>query len=238
MNITNIINLSRAYFIENKKTLLIQCLCVFGIGVIGFSISGMPEITPFIGHFVLLIVASRFFQSYLKKNNTTHFFTIPATSFEKFIHAIIMLIIVGIIFQILMFAGACIGHYSILPLFRTEINTHGFSFLGIIIMDCKGYLYLVVALSVFLFGSIYFKNKTLIKTFCVGFGLFFGTAMLFLILLRIIFFDLRNIDTELFNSININLAPIFEANHYYIIPIVLIVFFLSLTYLRLKETEV
>jgi hypothetical protein len=238
MNITNIINLIRAYFIENKRKLLIQCFCVFGIAIFGFSITD-PQLIPVIIFFIFLGIAGSFFQSSLKKNNSTHFFTLPANYTEKFIYAVITLIIVAIVFQMLAIAGAYIGFRCFRPLFWTNIYTlDDFGFWSIIVARPKAYLYLAVTVLAFLFGSIYFKRKAFLKTLSIGLGFLSVMAILFLILLRIVFFDLRNNDIELYNSLNINLEPLFSSNYYYILPIALIVFFLSLTYLRLKETEV
>jgi hypothetical protein len=239
MNLAHIINLFRAYLIESKKRILICCLVTFGIVTFGFTISAMPEASPAIPYIVLFFLVG-LGNSNLVKVNSTHFNNLPATTCEKFTHAVISIIVLGIVLQICALAGACTGHYIFLPLHRGEINTHGFSFLGLVFSDSiKWYLVYAAFLSVFLFGSIYFKKNAFIKTLGIGTGLLFGYGLYFLVLLYITFGKMLNSDYPYRNSININLTdhPFFH-NHWYIFPIAIMVFFLSLTYLRLRETEV
>jgi hypothetical protein len=169
-----------------------------------------------------------------------HTFTLPASAIEKFIHAIVIILVLGIVFQAIALAGASIGRYLILPLLRSEIHTFGYSFLSLNILTCDGYLMYSAFLSVFLFGSIYFNRNALLKTFGIGLGFFFGFALYSLGLLYIAFGTIENapenFSFELASSSPLHTS--FWDTHYYLIPIAIIVFFLSLTYLRLRETEV
>jgi len=237
MNIIRILNLNRAFFIESKKRLLICSLTTFGVVTMGFSISAMPEILPFFSYFVLFFLVA-LGNSNLIKNYSTHFNTLPASTSEKFTHAIFSIIIVGIMLQVFSLLGAWVGHYLILPLLRSEINTHGYSFWDLNFMFSKAYFVYFSFLSVFLFGTIYFKKNVFLKTLGTGIGFLFGISVYFLTLAYFTFKSIRNVNFE-GDLININLTDhSFFQNYWYIFPVFLILFFLSLTYLRLRETEV
>jgi len=240
MNITHIINLFRAYFIENKKRLLICCLATFAALAFGFSFSAMPEVTPFFPYFVLFFLVA-FGNSSLIKNSSHHFNTLPASTLEKFVHAIFSIICLGVLLELFALAGACTGRFLIMPFLRSEINTHGYSFLSLFLMDLKGYLIFAMILALFLFTSIYFKKNAFLKTIGVSIGFNFAISLYFLALIYISFRDkmYKNIDIQIDNSLNINLLENqFFQTYWYLFPIAIIIFFLSLTYLRLRETEV
>jgi len=239
MNIINITNLFRAYFIENKKMLLTCSLIVFGVMAYGFTVSRMPEISPIIPFVILLWIAGTFFQSSLKRNNSTHFFNLSASSCEKLVNAIIVLLLLIIIFQILCIAGAYTGHYLLRPIITVHNEETRWIVNGTpevwdqIIFFKEAYLAFLIALSASLFGSIYFKKSAFIKTIGAGIGSMFVIAFYYLLLILITFGEKTN------QSINMNIgSSTFLQNYGYIISIAITLFFLSLTYLRLKETEV
>ena len=238
MNIIHITNLFRAYFIENKKTLLILCIITFGIAAFAFTLSPYPEVIPELPALLLFWVAGTFFQFALKKSNSAHFFNLPATTAEKFIHSIVTIAFVGITLHILMLAGAYTGHYLIRPLIYSGESTHianGLSILKMSMWSLDDYLTNITVISAFLFGSIYFRKNAFIKSLAIGTGVLFGVALYFVGLLLAIFGkgSLSN------GSVNIDITDfVFIQDYYYFIPIVAVLFFLSLTYLRLKETEV
>ena len=214
------------------------CGCAYA-----FSITALPEIMPFFSIVIVIVFAGRFFQPALKRNNSTHFFNLPVTAAEKFVSAIIYLLICGIILHLVGLAGASIGHYLLLPLIRGEVNMHGFTFLDTIFLTCDGYLSAAATISVFLFASIYFKSKAFVKTLVSGAVFLFGFSIYFFVLFCIAFGGLNKFQNLYLanydNSTNINIVDsAFLQNNYYILPIIIILFFLSLTYLRLKETEV
>jgi hypothetical protein len=245
MNITRLTHLFRAYFIENKKTLLICCLISFGLLAFAFTVNAMPEIEPFTPYLITLWFAGSFFQSSLKKNNSTHFFNLPVSTTEKFIHSVVVLIIIGAAVHLLAFAGAYTGHYLIHPLLNNNINEYrwiGNGKMAVwdqLILYKEAYWVYGIGMVSLLFGSIYFKTKAIIKSVGSGLGILLGISFYYLGLIAITFRALFNGDPLYRSSLNINLtnSP-FWQEHYYLIPIVLIVFFLSLTYLRLRETEV
>ena len=247
MNITHISYLLRAYFIENKRMLLICCLATFAVLAWVYSTTTYPELSVALPYIFMLIIAGRFFQSSLKKNNTIHFFNLPVTSGEKLTSAIIVLIISSIILYLLAVGGAYTGHYFIRPILFPEAsmsfyNGNVISVWETIRMNFEFYLYLVALIAAFLFGSIYFKKKAILKTICLGGGFLFAISLYNLLLIFIAFGS-----TEMFISSEYSFEITSKSsmlhvsfyNHFiYILPCFLILFFLSLTYLRLKETEV
>ena len=244
MNITHIKHLFRAYFIENKKRVLIGSIICFAALAWGFSTYSGPEISPVVPFGFLIVIAAASFQSSLKKNNTTHFFNLPVTAAEKLVNAIAVIIVFCIIIYITSLAGSYTGYYIFNPLFHPNGAHPRFmqilgnrSILEWSLGDIRLYLYFAAALSAFLFGSIYFKKNALWITAASGLGFLMGIAIYQLVLLYIAFGNFRDFfvenPSEKFINLNFNFL-----GEYYFIPIILILFFISLTYLRLRETEV
>jgi len=240
MNITHIINLLKAFFIEQKKMLLIAGLVTFGVAAFVFTLDPSSRmILPYSAIF-LVVFASKTFQSSLKRNNSVHFFNLPVTAGEKLIQAIFVIIIMGIGVQILSFAGAYIGAYLIHPHINIYSSSLAFNIWANNIFSCEKFLALCVGISVYLFGSIYFTKNSFWKTLGSGIGMLLGFVFyalgLIFIASKVIFgSNWKNFD----NATNINIADYaFFQDYYYIFPIAIIVLFLSVTYLRLKETEV
>ncbi|MCL2041589.1 MAG: hypothetical protein FWG84_06090 [Bacteroidales bacterium] len=244
MNITHIINLLRASFIERRKMLLILTIIAFAAAILE-SINGLAEISPALPFGFLIVIAGIFFQSSLKRNNSAHFFNLPVTAGEKLLHAIIALVILLVVFHITVIAGTYVGYYLIRPIFNSAENiliVRGMSIWELNILDLEAYLSCAAALSVFLFGSIYFKRKAFIKTLALGVGFLIVIALYNLLLLFIAFgsidpFAGGEYSWEITSRVNMLHVSFSEGYEYIIFPIITL-FFLSLTYLRLKETEV
>jgi len=236
MNIFNITNLFRAYFIENKKMLLLCSIITFASLACGFTDNSMPEFSPVLPWLILLWIAGTFFQPILKRNNSTHFFNLPVSTGEKLLSATCLIIIMGCILFLLSLAGAYTGRYLIRPLIYFKSMEFPNTIIECLNFNIDAITYFGAALFGFLFGSIYFKKNAFWKTLVSGLGVLFGIALYSLALISIAF------STKFENSdypININLGDYqFVQNYHYIFPLVLLVFFLFLTYLRLKETEV
>ena len=244
MNITHIKHLFRAYFIENKKRVLIGSIICFAALAWGFSTYTGPEISPVVPFGFLIVIAAASFQSSLKKNNTTHFFNLPVTAAEKLVNAIAVILVFCIIIYVTSLAGSYAGYYIFRPLFHPNGGHLRFmqilgdrSILEWSLGDIRLYLYFAAALSAFLFGSIYFKKNALWITAASGLGFLMSIAIYQIVLLYIAFGNFtETLPKNHPKSINIlNLDFLID---YHAIPIAIILFFLSLTYLRLRETEV
>jgi hypothetical protein len=236
MNLTRINHLLRAYFIENKKTLLICCLIVFAAAVLNFTLIAAP-LSVMIACFIPCWIAGRFFQPSLKRNNSTHFFNLPVTASEKLIVATVVIISFTAVILLLHSAGAYTGYHGLLPILNPEGKSIVESNLSLICFwHIRAYLDIAIVIFVFLFGSIYFKKNAFLKTLVSGIGFFTTIALYQLGLLYFAFGKLSNIPAN--HPTNINILNSSFIDGYYITPIAAILFFLSLTYLRLKETEV
>jgi hypothetical protein len=226
----NINSLFRAYLIENKKTLFILGIIVLGITVFFYTLPSVPEDIRSSPSYLWFWLAGTFFQSYLKKNNSTHFFSLPASTGEKFIHAVVVVLFAGIAIELLSIAGAFIGHYCIHSFFYFD-EANGMSIFEMNALKFFDYLLNIAIAMGFLFGSIYFKKNAFIKSLAIGIGVLFAVAIYFRAMERFIYGETSDGSvaiTDLF----------FLQNYYFFIPIIFTLFFLVLTYLRLRETEV
>ena len=247
MNIARISYLFRAYFIENKRKLLICCFISLGTLGFAYSTNAMPEFSPLVPYFITFWLAGTFFQYTLRKNNSPNFLNLPVTTAERFIHAIFILLIIGAVMFFLALAGSYIGYYIIHPLFDTNMDEYRWVINGEMSIWNQhteylgGWLYYLVVFSTFLFGSVYFKKGAFWKT------LICETSFLIVLgfynrLLEFIAFGHSNLavvdkgELIIFTKTNI-LHSSFWGINFHVILIALLLFFLSLTYLRLKETE-
>jgi hypothetical protein len=229
MNITNINILLRAYFIENKKRWLILGIIIFGVTVFFYTLPSVPEDVRDFPFYLWFWIAGTFFQPYLRKNSSTHFFSFPASIVEKFIHAVVVVLFAGVVIELLTLAGACIGQHLIRSFFYFyESNVSIWEF-----NSAKKFEYLlnIAVAMAFLYGSIYFRKHAFIKTLAIGIGVLFAVAIYFRVMERIIYGELLN-----------NSAPVAELflfpNFHFFFLCILTLFFLFLTYLRLRKTEV
>jgi len=242
MNITRVINLLRAYFIERRKMLLILTIIAFAVATLE-PIGGLLEIAPLAPYGFLIVLAGMFFQPSLKRNNSTHFFSLPVTVGEKFCHAIVVFVTLMIACHIILIAGTYAGYYLIRPVFNSTQNVlvaNGIGILELNIWYLRGYLFYAAVLSTFLFGSIYFKKKAFLKTLAVGLGFLlifiplYNYLLLFIAFGSFMPFTGGEYSFEMTHILHLS----FYAKYSYMIFSVITLFFLSLTYLRLKETEV
>jgi len=241
MNAMRIINLLRGFFIEHKKMLLICSLIVFAAAILDATFSYELELSV-ITLFIPFWIAGIFFQPLLKQNNSTFLFNLPVTARERLVNAVVVTTILVIITHLLFYVGANTGHYGLRLLLNPEaenLYARGFSIFD---FDWHYYVFYFAVLFAFLFGSIYFKKNAFWKTLLCGTGfslgvLFYNLALLFIV------FKSTNMSVApqytFVNPMNLNiLNSSFWQGYFDIIPIALILFFILLTYLRLKETEV
>jgi len=243
MKITSVNHLFRCYFIEKNRKLLKAVIILFSLATLASIIEWLDISSPVI-FLALIVLASMFFQPYFKKTNLPHYFNLPVTSGEKLFHAIFTLLILFFAFKIIMIFGTFIGYYLLRPVFYTAGNTLFFDAIQILklnIWSLEKYLLFAGMVSIFLFGSIYFKKNAIFKTLLLICGfLFCCLIILFLVFLILnvnsngnLYF--RNYD----NPTNVNIVDYWFIQDYYcFIYAGLTPVFLALTYLRLKETEV
>lgn len=188
----------------------------------------------------LLLSAAAFSEIHKAPKNTA-FFLLPATTFEKFVSRLLLttigfIVFAGIFYLLLNLISLVITQlftfqrFPVLKLFSKEI---------ILVMG----IYLV-AQSLFLFGSIYFKSHAFMKTGLALYGLAVPTALFSAIIFRIVYHDFFHhmqfmddylahdfIYLEDFSKTLFSIAK-------YLFWLVLAPFFWILSYIRLGEKEV
>jgi len=200
------------------------------------SIDGLMEISILFPYLFLFVVAGIFFQSSLSKNKSAYLFNLPVTTGEKLCSAMVALMTVGVIFHILMVVGTYTGYYFVRPIFHDRTNifvTNVWSILKMSFGALDYYLLFAAVGSTFLFGSIYFKKLALLKTFSLGIGCLL-IIQLYNSLLLFITFGISTPNTTRLSMLNVA----FYGEYSNAVFAIITLFFLSLTYLRLKETEV
>jgi len=245
MKIKRINHLLRAYYFENKKRLFGAAIIIFAVAVLE-SINGLLEISPLVYFGVMIGLAGMFFQSSLKRENSVHFFNLPVTAGEKLVNAMVVLSVLFVVFHLIMVAGTYMSYYLLRPVFYSGENilvAKGKSIWDLSIWFWEGYLLFAAAISVFLFGSIYFKKNAFLITLACGVGFLFVIPIYNWLLILVAFnssnpFTGGEYPIEYTAKINMFNPAFFYGGFESVLFIAATLFFLALTYLRLKETEV
>ena len=271
MNITSLIHLFRAHFMENKKMLLICGIIAFGVQAFSFTVDAAPELSSLIPYVITFWVAGTFFQHSLKRNNSIHFFNLPVSAAEKLTYAVLFLVMFSAVMLILTYAGAYAGYYVIHPLLDTRLHPNRWELNGqptiwVQLLPMLLYYFRFFAVfSVFLFGSIYFKKNSFWKTMVSTIGILLAFVGYYALILYNVVFRFFSFEANAMysltdnamqsmniqgNNVSINAEGLISFHTWHDIgiygglyansafSIVLIMLFLTLTYLRLKETEV
>ena len=233
MNANNIFNLIKRYFIESgRKDINSFLLIVLIIAFVSFfSVSGSISGSMMVFLLVLMgiIYASKVFGIFQPAGKAIHYLTIPASTAEK---TMANSLLVFVYYNILLMASLLLG--NLIGGLAHKLLDPAFTYHFYMPFDFDDLLMLLVLESVYLFGSIYFKNRAAIKTSLVIF-----TVLLFFIILDTIIlgqhvnhFNQHSIQytNEFFSKFN------FEWIEYGISALVF-VFFNFMTWLRLRETE-
>jgi len=257
---TNIFDFKRVgllfqrYFAERSHTELIY----WSIMAIVFMF--LRNTTPLMVGLIIVggaFYAGRFFREIHSRSNGVAYFMIPATQLEKLTAGIIitsfyyfaMMIIAYIIGNLLGtffnnilasvdFIGLNIFHYIPLQwkLFTDSavvftINQKTIDYYKL--FGISGSLILVQ--SIFLLGSIYFKNNQTLKTFLSIIAFYFIIAILVILEIKLIMGDFTQNDNFNLNMYNLkdNFKIISQIFYYLLIP-----FFWVVSYFRLTEKQV
>lgn len=241
MNIKNIKNLFNAYFIENWKTDLFQfgilaAIVLFGTltSNSGGSDSNVPVVVSSI---VLMIYPERLFRNLHSASSKIHYLSIPASTGEK----VLVNMLLANIYMVAVVVLACSVGYGLSYLYWVMRGFEGAAFHGLHIYP-SGALLIYTMLSVFFFGSIYFRKRTSIST--IGVGLLIGLvfSILFSLILWVNGMLLVPKGTAFHEYIwsfdySVDLSERMEEVLLYVVMGVMIVYFYALSFLRLRETE-
>ena len=233
MNTQNILNLIKRYFIESgRKDIHSFLLIVLIIAFVSFlSVSG--SISDSMMYFLLLLMgiiyAGRIFGIFPPVGKTIHYLTIPASTAEK---TIANGLLVFIYYNILLIVSLLLG--NVIGGFAHKLLDSSYAYQFYMPFDFDDMLLLLVLESIYMFGSICFKNHAVIKTSLVIISIFFFFIIFgtFLIGQHFSHFNQQSLQVtnEYFNSINFELIE-------YCVSVFLFIFFNFMTWLRLRKTE-
>ncbi len=212
-------------------------ICLFAAAVIVSPYLGIG-ICNILFSIYLILIAGRFFQK-TKTGEAIRYHSLPSTPGEKLASAVIMLYAYWLVSVIIIFTGAFLGELLIEPLIYVNNGPIDIAnYFEITINQISTHSLLI---AVFLFGSSYFKKNAVISTFlsiiivCIIFSIFIGTGGGWM---------LHGFASTM-NSGNLHLTlgelsvlSKFEGLIEWIIYAITLLFFYTLTYFKLRETEV
>lgn len=233
MNTKNIFNLIRRYFIESgRKDMTTFVLIVLTITLISFfSVSGSisDSLMVFLLFLMGVVYAGRIFNIFQPVGRAIHYLTIPASNIEK---TIANGILVYIYYNILLIVALLLGNF--LGGMAHKLLAPEYHYIFYMPFSLDNLILTLVFESIFLFGSIYFKQHAAIKTALVllAFFLFFIILDTTLVGSYFIHSNPESIKEaeNVFNNINGDLIE-------YTVSILAFIFFNFMTWLRLRETE-
>lgn len=247
MKINNIINLFRAYLIENWKRDLRVFLIVAGFAMVSACLGGTS-------HNALLLVAvslypAMFFER-LQQSPTSriHYLMTPAGIGEKFLFSFVMVNVVSILcFFLAILVGDVAGH-----LLQHSLNVGNAYFFNFsrLIPSTEFWYVLFTFLPIFFFGAIYFSRRgSLIKSLFATLALVIIVSLFIILIVKvnamIAFpevsgkFYLMNWDAfftgldELFGDFSYKWAKVIFYTGYALF----VIWCYVLSFLRLRETE-
>jgi hypothetical protein len=248
MNFNNIKSLFRAYYYENGRRDLFQMAVM---AALAFLSSAFVENTHFPTLFTvsMMIFVVQFFTLLRSKTGSVHYFTLPASTGEKFLFAVLMVNVVGVLqYYIAIVLGSILGQLCHDLMF----NLLNFSNITALVWPSVTWhnhhialflLTLYTLVSMFFFGSIYFRRggvrKTILTVFLVSLGLFIIMLLTFKVNMWMAFpFGTRFVDVD-WSLVSLDIMPqnFSERTFAYIVEGLTIVYCYVLSYLRLRETE-
>ena len=240
----NIVKLVKKFFVERWKIEMIIFLAIFlacFFMSLLFRLTHSPILITFItGIFITSIAfAATIFSELRSKTSSLMYLSLPASSLEKLISKIIIShIIRPLSFFIAGFSGIILAFVFKHQIFSTDFEDFLREFVDVTISP---YFILIIiisammlSISIFTFGSVYFKRAAFIKTLLSLLVIFTIWAVLNACVSYIIF-------TYFGSETHIHYTYV-ESHIYKIISIcvmwIVTIFFWVLSYFRLRETEV
>ncbi|MBO4503320.1 MAG: hypothetical protein J5730_00705 [Bacteroidales bacterium] len=240
MNIKNITNLLKAYFIENWKTDLFQLGILSAVILIGSILNGgvedMSSFAMTVAVIFLIIYPERLFRNLHGNSSKIHYLTIPASNGEK---VVANMLLTNIYFVAVVVLACALG-LGLAHLYLTARGMGGLRFQPNTYWD--RILVIYAGLSVFFFGSIYFRKRTTLTTFGVGLLIITLFSVLFTVTMfangmMLIPKDAAFHDYLWNFNFSFSLSDKASSVLAYITVAVVIIYFYVLSFLRMKETE-
>lgn len=236
MNINNIKNLFRQYFIENWRTDLFQ----FGIlaAVVFFaaimSASSNLSFPLFVSCIFLMIYPERLFRNLHSNSPKIHFLSIPASNSEKVVTNMLLANFYYVVGLVLASAlGLALAHLYLLVRGAEGISLYSF-------MGAEKVFSIYAMLSVFFFGSIYFRRRTTLSTFgvCLLIGIVWSMLVgLTMWLNSLVFLPETSGYTYNWNFGHTDIESRLAESVPYLFSIGVMIYCYALSFLRLRETE-
>ncbi|MCQ2286379.1 MAG: hypothetical protein MJZ76_05855 [Bacteroidales bacterium] len=243
MNINNIKNLFRTYFIENWK----RDTWYFGVLAVIACLSTYNSLTTTISARLCLTVlalyyAARSFIELKRPSNCIHYLMIPASYQEKVVTKIFLANFYFVGCGILaIITGELVGN-SLNRLTHPDCTT----FLWSLNDGATSIVYILgtyVLMSIFFFTSVYFKGTNILKTILIGGVTCFLVTILVVSTVALNLYAMSmsnepNYNYDIISTEIVNLAPHLKTFIFEILPsLVCILFFYTMSFIRLKETE-
>ena len=228
-NIIRFWNLCKRDFKINMKTDLIM-FPIMGLGGSLFSIKELSYF-PIITGCMLFLLAFRIFTEYTKKTSRSQILLLPVSNLERFLSVFFRAFIY---YPILLIVSLLLGTLIITSIFyilKYPVNFDQVMDLSLGIFYCfwRVFILFYLLMLLFFFGSIFYKKNAGIKM-----GLLIFIAIIILAIMAVIIFKIIGYQNNYMNN-----NDIFSPSVYYdsIIGIVISLFLIGLSYLRLTEEQ-
>ena len=239
--------LARSIFVQNKSKDLRLALVIAGVMAF-FGLLSVHFEDYGVFHFlyvtVLLVLAGTTFKVLSNQPRAMAYLTLPASAAEK---TVVTIAYLNIYYFLLLSVSSFIGYYfgqllqnliAIIPFFRDLFGAEGSHTFTLSAVSFKDFgdnlLTLTMAISILLFGSLYFRKHAILKTLLVLCGFCFAILILDMIVIASVTsgFSLTAYNFDLPDT-----PQWFHTLIEYAVPSVVTLFFWFMTYIRLRETE-
>lgn len=224
--------LSKRDFLINMKNDLVMLSLLAIISGLIFVMQSSPSFMPMIVVSIFIFLGFKLFTEYHKKTSKIQILQLPVSNLERFLSVFIRAFIYyPILIIVFMFLGnILVGSLLYILNIGVDLNLmlsnslNLFEYLGRIMIK----LYLFMGL--LFFASIFYKKNAGIKI-----GLLFFGVIIFIVIMVGIIFKMMIVEGQVMPQIN------YMVSHYdiyeNIIGVIMFLFFIGLSYLRLTEEQ-
>lgn len=249
MKVQNILNLLKRYFIESRKkdltTALLVILITAFLTFISVSDSDGGGLLVIVLYIMALIYAAKVFRVFQPAGRAIHYLTLPASSLEKTIaNGILVFIYYNLLLIVSLLLGYVIGGLlqELLSYFLCKYsNAHldcSYSYQFHMPFSVHNIIVLIVFESIFMFGSVYFKTHSFIKTALILFGFLFFLFVIDGVIMGSYLMRIQGISPRFVEDIQNSFIIVHGELIENILSVLIFLFFGFMTWLRLRETEV
>ncbi len=237
-------NLKRMLFVLKRtcmlyfKDMLHSCITLFAFGILAPKLFGSEMLIAMYGFITLIILAQFSFREYKTKQGRTAILLLPASNLEKYISEILFIMFVyPAVLEFFTLTGLMMGDLIFL---NTDAMLSDFNFMlkqsiGYEYWDFVFMLFGIAGCFVLFFGSLLFKRFSAVKMFAI-----FCVGMVGMIVFTLEMYSPENMQwyDSLFAQEYINVFGNIMDLYLPWAGGISAVFFIVITYLRLKEERV